>query len=79
MNSYSNPYARQICDILTPIIGDLMSQGALKSQCSKLGIGEETIRKEHLSPLAEGLRKGLVLFLGTEGAQMISFKIAEIR
>jgi hypothetical protein len=78
MSNYTNPYAQQIHTILSPLIGELMSKGALKTQCKKIGIDEESIRKENLLPISIGLKTGLVIFIGPDGAMKIAEDIASI-
>ena len=74
-NIYTNYYAAQIFSILSPLIGELMAKGAIRSQCNKIGITEESIQKQHLATLAAGVRKALTLFVGSEGASQIENRI----
>lgn len=78
MSIYRNMYAQRIFDILAPIIGDLMSKGAIRSQCNKLGINEEGIQKKDLLQISEGIRKAMMLFVGTDGARQIADKIERL-
>jgi hypothetical protein len=78
MNAYHNQYAQKIHEIIAPIIGELMSKGSLRTQCKNLGITEETIQQKDLLALSENLRKGLVLFLGSENANAVASKILKI-
>ena len=78
MNAYNNQYAQQIYEIIFPIIGELMAKGSLRAQCKNLGITEETIQHKHIPELSERLRKGLILFLGTESANIVASKISKI-
>ena len=71
-------YAQKLFDILAPIIGELMSKGAIRSQCNKLGINEEAIQKKDLLQIAEGIRKAMMLFVGTDGARQISDRIIKL-
>jgi hypothetical protein len=79
MRTYTNPYSQKIYLIITPLIGDLMAAGVLKTQTQKLGITEEQLTSRHLPQLAEGIRQGLNLFLGTEVASQVAKKITEIK
>lgn len=76
MSTYNNIYAQQIHKMLTPLIGDTIAQGALRWQCNKLGISEEDLRRDHLVVLAEGIRRGLVMFIGTDEAKRVAERIA---
>lgn len=78
MSIYKNMYAQKLFDILAPIIGELMSKGAIRSQCNKLGINEEAIQKKDLLQIAEGIRKAMMLFVGTDGARQISDRIIKL-
>lgn len=79
MKVYSNPLTQKIHLILAPLIGEIMSSGVLKVQTKTLGINEETITLKVLPQLAEGIRHGLVLFLGTDGSQRVTKKILELK
>ncbi len=71
-------FAQKIFDILAPIIGELMSKGAIRSQCNRLGITEDSIQKKDLLQISEGIRKAMMLFVGTDGARQISDRINKI-
>jgi len=78
MITYKNSYTQKIYTILIPLIGDFMARGVLKTQTSKLGLNEDTISKKDLPNLAEAIRRGLLAFLGSDGARQVASKIAEI-
>lgn len=78
MKKYQNSFAQSAYDILSPIIGDMMARGTMKSKASILGVTEETLRKDHMPRLAEEIRKGLVIFLGKDAADKVSSKISKI-
>ncbi|MBN2484713.1 MAG: hypothetical protein JXB34_01945 [Bacteroidales bacterium] len=75
MKKYENPLTNNICQVLSPLIGDMMASGVIKAQATKLGITEESILPAHLPVLAEAIEKGLVIFLGSEVAQQVGEKI----
>lgn len=79
MKTYTNPIANQICTMLSPLVGDMMACGIIKSQATKIGFTEETLSFEHLPALADGIEKGLVIFLGSDLAKQIGTKIREVR
>lgn len=74
-NVYANRYAAQIFAILSPLIGELMAKGAIRSQCNRLGITEDGIEKQHIPVLAEGVKKAMTVFVGSEGASQIEKRI----
>jgi hypothetical protein len=78
MKTYNNPYTRKIFEIINPLIGDLMAAGVLKTQAKKLGIDEESLTPRQIPELAERIKLGLVLFLGSDMASRVSKKISEI-
>jgi hypothetical protein len=78
MITYNNQYTQKVYTMLIPLIGDYMARGVIKSQTSKLGLTEDSITKKDLPILAEGIRKGLMAFLGSEGARQVSSKISAI-
>jgi hypothetical protein len=78
MSAYNNLYAQNIYEIISPIIGELMAKGSLRAQCKHMGITEDSIQHKDIPALSERLRKGLVLFLGTENANLVAAKILKI-
>jgi hypothetical protein len=79
MKTYNNIYATKIHAIMLPLVGDFMASGVLKTQTKSLGIDEETIKPEHISQLADGIKKGLSIFLGSDGAVKICDQIKAIK
>jgi len=78
MITYKNPYTQKIYAILIPLIGDFMARGVIKNQVTKLGLTEDNIAKKDLSALAEGIKKGLIAFIGSEKANQVASKIVAI-
>jgi hypothetical protein len=78
MSAYTNHYAQKIYELISPIVGELMAKGSLRAQCKSLGITENTIQRKDILALSEKIRKGMVLFLGTENANVIASKIMKI-
>jgi hypothetical protein len=78
MNTFNNLYYKQMVDILSPFLGNIMAQGAVMSQCKKIDISPEKITKGDISKLAEGMKKALIVFVGTDGAQSITERITRI-
>lgn len=78
MKTYNNSISQKIYNILSPLIGDIMAQGVLKSQSEKIGATDESIGIAQLPKLSEEIRKGLVLFIGSEKAKTIAQRIAEL-
>ncbi len=78
MNPYTNTFSKQIYELISPLVGDMMSRGALRTQCKKLRIEEESIKRENLTEIAKGIKTGLTLFLGSEGANHIAEKIERL-
>ena len=78
MTIYKNQYAQKIYEIIVPVLGELMAKGSLRAQCNNLGITEDSIQQKDLPALSEKLKKGLVIFLGTEGSMLIASKIRKL-
>ncbi len=78
MTKYTNPYAQKAYEIIMPLMGDLMTQNVLKIQSKKIGKEAESLRREDMSILAESMKTGLAIFLGSEAAKTIAMKIAQI-
>lgn len=78
MSTYTNHYAEKIFLILSPLVGIVMTKTIIHLQSSKMGINEEQLTREDMSLIAENIRKGLVTFLGSESANLVANKIANI-
>jgi len=78
MITYKNSYTQKIYAILIPLIGDYMARGVIKNQVAKLGLTEENVAKKDLQNLAEGIKKGLMAFIGSEKANQVASKIISI-
>jgi len=78
MITYKNSYTQKIYTILIPLIGDYMARGVIKNQVTKLGITEDNVAKKDLPALAEGIKKGLMAFIGGEKASQVANKIVAI-
>jgi len=78
MITYNNPYTQKVYIILIPLVGDFMARSILKTQTAKIGLTEDKVAKKDLPVLAEGIRKGLIAFIGTSGALQISGKISSL-
>jgi hypothetical protein len=78
MKEYTNLYAKKIHDILVPLVGSLVAQSFLKLNATKIGKTEETLVRSDLQAISEGIKKGLLTFVGTDAANKIAIKISEI-
>jgi hypothetical protein len=79
MKEFKNLYARKILEILKPLVGEYMAMGVLKTQTGLLGTNEDSIMQKDLPRLADGISRGLSIFLGSEASQKIRSQIAEIK
>ncbi len=78
MKVYNNVCAQRIYELLAPMIGDLMARGTIRSKANFIGLTEETISSGDLPRLAAEIKKGLVVFLGSDGAEKLAMKISQI-
>lgn len=78
METYSNKYAQQVFEILAPLVGDLMAKGVVKSQSALIGLKPEDLKREDMPKLAEKVKKGMSVFLGSDSALKIADRIARI-
>jgi hypothetical protein len=78
MKAYSNPYTQKVYEILEPLVGDMMARGTIKSQSTALGCNEESFKQTDIPRLAEGVKKGLVIFIGSDTASKVAAKISQI-
>jgi hypothetical protein len=76
--NYTNPIIQKMYDILCPLVGDLLAQSIIKTQMKTLNLDEGMISSQDVVKLAEGVKKGLVIFVGSDAAQKISNNIATI-
>ncbi|HEX2977436.1 MAG TPA: hypothetical protein VHO68_16000 [Bacteroidales bacterium] len=78
MKIYTNPLTQKVHLLLTPLIGEIMSSGVIKVQCRNLGITEDSLSSVNLPQLADGIRHGLVLFVGSDAAARMGKKIENL-
>jgi hypothetical protein len=78
MITYNNPLATKICDLLKPLVGEMMACGILSSQTKKLGIDPNLLSAQHLALIADNIESGLVVFIGSEAAKTVSKEIKGI-
>jgi hypothetical protein len=79
MTNYNNPYVEKIFALLKPLVGEMMANGIISSQSKKLGVDVEKLTVQHLSVLADNIKNGLILFIGSEAAETVSKEIREIK
>ncbi|MBN2744078.1 hypothetical protein LX69_01861 [Breznakibacter xylanolyticus] len=79
MRQYKNPLAQKIHEIMLPLVGEFMAGGVLKTQSKNIGISEDDIKPEHIPSLAEAIKKGLTLFLGSDVANKVCDQIKMIK
>jgi len=79
MSKYTNSYSQKVYEVLLPLLGDLMAQSVLKIHTIKVGTSIENLNSTKLAALAESIKSGLIIFLGSDAAQTISAKIMNIR
>jgi len=75
---YQNIYAQKVYETILPLLGEVMAQTVLKTQTKKIGKTEEMLTIADMPKLAEAVRLGLTIFLGSEGANNVASKIARI-
>lgn len=78
MIQYNNQYALKIYEMISPIVGEILAHGALTSQCNKIDIAPEQIDQGHLKAISSGFQQALGIFVGTEGAKIISQQIENL-
>jgi hypothetical protein len=78
MATFKNIYAQKIYEIISPFLGDLMAKGAIRTQCKKLGISEDTIEHKDIAPISENIKKAMIMFVGSENAIHLANKIKMI-
>lgn len=79
MINYTNTYAQQIYLLLVPLLGDNMARSILKFNSYKLGKTEDLLSENDIEIMAMEINKGLIPFLGSDGASIVSKKIIKIK
>jgi len=75
---YSNRYSQEIYKLIEPLLGDIMTQNIIKFQAKKIGKNEDTIAATDLPKLAEAIKIGLTIFLGSEASGKIATSVLKI-
>jgi hypothetical protein len=75
---YNNRYCQEIYKLIEPLLGDLMTQNILKFQIKKIGKIEDTIEASDLPTIAEAIKSGLTIFLGSEASGNVAERISKI-
>jgi hypothetical protein len=78
MSKYTNSYSQKVYEVLLPLLGDLMAQSVLKIHTIKVGTTIENLNANQMPALAQSIRSGLIIFLGSDAAQTICAKIMSI-
>jgi len=79
MTNYKNKYTQSAYEMLLPLLGDMMAQNVLKIQTKKIGKDENTLSAADMPKLAESIKPGLVIFVGTDAAKTIATDISHIK
>lgn len=79
MKEYSNTYTQKIYSVLVPIVGTIVAHSILKTVANKLGKTEEKLTADDSSKIVEAIRKGLVVFIGSDALDQLAEKIKQIR
>ena len=79
MTQYTNSYAQKAHEIIAPLMGELMTHSVLKIQAKKIGKDVESLRMEDMPILADSMKTGLAIFLGSDAAKNIALRIAQIK
>ena len=79
MANYKNRYTQKTYEILFPLLGDIMAQNVLKIQTRKIGKNEEILVAMDMPELAESIKVGLVIFVGSDVAKTIATNISLIK
>jgi hypothetical protein len=78
MKGYNNSYTQKIYASLVPLVGEIVAQGVLKTQSTRLGKDVESLTHTDGPQIVEGLKKGLTIFMGSDAASQIANKIGQI-
>jgi hypothetical protein len=79
MKIYTNEYTQKVYEIIEPLVGDLMARGTIKTQINSIGSSEVTLHPKDLPLLADKIKKGLVIFIGSDSASIVASRIAQIQ
>jgi hypothetical protein len=75
---FNNLYTQKIFELIVPLLGELMTYNVLKIQTKKIGKSEDSLELSDLPKLAEEIKTGLTIFLGSDASSTIASKIIKI-
>lgn len=73
-----NEVSKQIHFILEPVLGRLMTEATIMTQCKRIGISPEFISFKDLPAFSQAVQKALTIFLGSYKAQEVAHTIEHI-
>lgn len=73
-----NEVNKQIHFVLEPVLGQLMTEATIMTQCKRIGINPEFISFKDLPAFSKAVQKALTIFLGSYKAQKIAQTIEHI-
>ena len=78
MKVYENIYTQGIYEILEPLVGRTIALGSIKLQAKTIGRSEDSLTKSDLPKIGEAIKKGLIIFIGSDAAQKVATQIENL-
>ena len=75
---YKNTITQKIFDLLSPVLGASMTRTSIDIHSKNAGSNPDSLTLGYLPKFADSIRKSLVVFLGSDGAEKIAKKISSI-
>jgi hypothetical protein len=79
MKEYSNLYTRHVYELLVPLVGELVTQGILSKLADKLKKTEDTFTSADGPFIAESVKKGIAIFIGSGAAEKVAGQILSLK
>jgi len=73
-----NRLAREVIKIVADAVGDFIAKAIVNRNCERMGIKPDMLDARHISALARGVEKSLVLFADAETGRAVAGKIREL-
>jgi len=75
----SNPSIEKVRNILIPVLDEFVTDSAIKVNCERIGVTEDTLTIRQLSKFAEKIKITLLLFLEEEKIEKIVQEIKNLK
>jgi len=75
----ANPLTEKIRGILSPVLGEFIADSAIRVNCERIGVTNDTLATQQLTEFAEKIKITLFIFLSEKKAREVVQKIKKIK